>query len=105
MENTEEENKPKVAVSEHYDPENPQNQNLPKYNSTTDHREGPGVPAIENLNHQDGLEDKLKDATNEDSDESVTKNDASLYGKKGKTDLGNGQRDEDEDEDEKIIRT
>jgi hypothetical protein len=104
MENQEEQNKPKVAVSEHYDPENPQNQNVPKYNSTTDRREGAGVPAIENLNHQDGLADDLKEATNEDSDESMTKNDASLFGKPGQTDLGAGQRDEDEDEDEKIIR-
>jgi hypothetical protein len=104
MENQEEENKPKVAVSEHYDPENPQNQNVPKYNSTKEERDGAGVPAIENLTHQDGLADDLQEATNIDSDTDMTKNDDSLYGKSGQTDLGAGQRDEDEDEDEKIIR-
>jgi len=105
MENQEEKNKPKVAVSEHYDPKNPQKQNLPKYNSTTEHRDGSELPAVENLNLQDGLKDQLEDAKNEDSDSSMTKNDTPLYGKNTKSDLGAGQRDKDEDEKEKIIRT
>lgn len=105
MENQEEENKPKVAVSEHYDSENPQNQNLPKYNSTTEHRDGSKLPATENLNQEHGIKDKLKDAKNEDSDNEMTDKEDTLYGKKTKTDLGAGQRDEDEDEKEKLIRT
>lgn len=105
MKNEEEDNQAKVPGSEHYDPENPQNQNVPKFNSTTEHREGAELPAIENLNHQDGLEDKLKATKNEDSDNKVTETSSALFGKDVKTDLGQGQRDDDEDEDEKIIST
>lgn len=105
MENQKNTDKPKVAVSEHYDPENPQKQNLPSYNSTTERRKGSGLPAVENLNLEDGLKDELKNAKNEDSDSNMTKNDEPLYGKQTKTDLGAGQRDQDEDEDEQIIRT
>ena len=105
MKNEEEENQPKVSVSEHYDPENPQKQNVPQYNSTSEHREGAKIPAIENLNHQEGLKDNLKATKNDDSDSKVTNTSDSLFGKDSKTDLGAGQRDQDEDEDEKIIRT
>lgn len=105
MENKREPNKPKTADSEHYNPENPQNQNVPAFNSTTEHREGSELPGIENLNHQDGLKDKLNEAKNDDSDVNMTKNDDSLFGEKGKTDLGGGQRDKNEDDKEQIIRT
>lgn len=105
MENKADKNKPKVAVSEDYDSKKPQNQNLPKYNSTTEHRDGSELPAVENLNQEDGLKDKPKSSKNEHPDIKMTETDASLYGKNTKTDLGAGQRDQDEDEDEKIIRT
>jgi hypothetical protein len=105
MKNEEEENQPKVSVSEHYDPENPQKQNVPQYNSTTEHRDAGDLPAIENLNHKDGLKDELKETKKDDSDTNVTDNTTSLFGKDTKTDLGAGQRDDDEAEDEKIIRT
>jgi len=101
-------NKPqkhKVSDSEDFNVNNPQKNNLPEYNSTTEHREGSELPAIENLNQTDGLKDQLKNAKNSDSDNKMTKNDDALYGKNTKTDLGGGQRDEDEDEKEKIIRT
>ena len=97
--------KHKVADSEDFNTDKPQDQTLPRYNSTSEHRDGSELPSIENLNQQDGIKDQLKDAKNNDSDSNMTKNDASLYGKKTKTDLGAGQRDEDEDEKEKIIRT
>lgn len=103
MKNEEQENKAKSAVSAHYDPENPQNQNLPAYNSTTTHREAAELPAIENLNHPDGLKDEHEQVKNKDSDNIMTSNDDSLHGKNTKTDLGAGQRDADEDEKEKII--
>jgi hypothetical protein len=105
MKNEEEENHPKVAVSEHYDPENPQNNNVPQYNSTTEHRDAGDLPAIENLNHKDGLKDDLKETKKDDSDNNMTDNTDSMFGKGTKTDLGQGQRDDDEAEDEKIIRT
>ncbi|MET4139572.1 hypothetical protein [Pedobacter sp. UYP1] len=97
--------KHKVADSEDFNTDKPQEQTLPRYNSTSEHRDGSELPAIENLNQQDGIKDELKDAKNNDSDNNMTQNDDPLYGKKTKTNLGAGQRDEDEDENEKIIRT
>lgn len=105
MENQEEQKRHKTADSEHYNTEKPQDQNIPKYNSTTDHRESSELPAVENLNHLNGLKDELREAKNKDSDISQTKSDESLFGHNTKTDLGGGQRDKNEDEDEKIIRT
>lgn len=105
MENKQKPNQPKTADSEHYNPEKPQNQNVPAYNSTTEHRKGSALPGIENLNHQDGLKDELKEAKKGDSDNFMTKNDDSLFGEKGKTDLGGGQRDKNEDDKEQLIRT
>lgn len=105
MENNEEHNKAQSADSKHYDPERPQDQNVPKYNSTTEHRNDNELPGIENLNHQNGLKDELREANNKDSDISQTKSDESLFGEDTKTDLGGGQRDKDEDDKEKIIRT
>jgi hypothetical protein len=105
MENKNEEQKSKAPDNEEYDIDNPQNLTQPQFNSTTTHREDPGVPAVENLNQIKGLNTELKDAKEGDSDPSAPKNDEALYGNDTKTDLGAGQRDEDEDEDEKIIRT
>ncbi|RAJ20725.1 hypothetical protein [Pedobacter cryoconitis] len=97
--------KPKVADSEDFNTNKPQEQTLPRYNSTSEHRDGSELPAIENLNQQEGIKDQLKDAKNNDSDNNMTQNSDPLYGKNTKTNLGAGQRDEDEDEKEKIIRT
>ncbi|PIH03157.1 hypothetical protein CS542_02840 [Pedobacter sp. IW39] len=47
--------KHKVADSEDFNTDKPQNQTLPRYNSTSEHREGSELPAIENLNQQDGI--------------------------------------------------
>lgn len=105
MENNKNENEPKTADSEGYSVENPQNQNQPVYNSTTDRREADKLPGVENLNQTEGLKDELKGAETDNSDSAAPKNDASINGEAPKTDLGNGQRDKDEDEDEKIIRT
>lgn len=105
MENNKEPNKTQTPDSEDYNTENPQNQTVPKYNSTTERRGDNELPGIENLNHQDGLKDELREANNEDSDISLTKNDESLFGQNTKTNLGGGQRDKDEDDQEKIIRT
>ncbi len=71
---------PKPA-SEHYDVENPQNLNIPKFNSSTDKRESHERPAIENLNDQD---QPLHDQ------------------RPPHTDLGN-KRDDDEADEERII--
>ena len=103
MENNKEPNKTQTADSEHYNPEKPQSQTTPKYNSTTERRNDNELPGIENLNHQDGLKDELREAKNKDSDISQTKNDESLFGRDTKTDLGGGQRDKDEDDQEQII--
>jgi len=105
MENEKEEQKHKAPDNEQYDVENPQNLTQPQFNSTTAHREGPGLPAVENLNQIKDSKNDLNDAKEDDSDPSAPKNDESLYGKNTKTDLGAGQRDDDEDEGEKIIRT
>jgi len=104
MENQNNDNKPKVTDSEGYNIEKPQNETLPTYNSTTSHRESSSLPAVENLNHTEGLKDELKAAKKDNSAPSVPKNDGSLFGESRKTDLGNGQRDEDEDQKERIIR-
>jgi hypothetical protein len=105
MENHKKDSEAKTTDNEHYDPENPQKQNVPAFNSTSTHRDGASLPAVENLNEIKDEKDQLKDAGGHDSDDSAPKNDESLYGKATQTDLGQGQRDEDEDEDEKIIRT
>lgn len=70
---------PKPA-SEEYDVENPQNLNVPKFNSSTDKRESSEKPAVENMNDQELVED------NRPPD----------------TDLGN-ERDDHEDDKERII--
>lgn len=105
MENQKEDNRAKVPDNEGYDVENPQKQNLPKYNSSTSHRDGAALPAVENLNDTKELKSVADSHKKVDSAPSSPENDESLYGKKTKTDLGAGQRDQDEDEDEKIIRT
>ena len=70
---------PKPA-SEEYDVENPQNLNLPKFNSSTDKRESHETPAVEHMDGQQSVEDQ----------------------RPPDTDLGN-ERDDDEEEKERII--
>lgn len=104
MENVNSKNQPKVVDSEGYNVDKPQNQNLPKYNSTSAHRDGSGVPAVENLNQTEGLKKEQQGVKKDDFSAGAPKNDESLFGQNTKTDLGNGQRDEDEDQEERIIR-
>ncbi|MFP5080216.1 hypothetical protein [Pedobacter sp. JCM 36344] len=73
--------------SNQYDVEHPENLNLPKFNSSSEKREGAKLSAIENMNDQD---EKVKP---EDSNRS----------KMPETDLGN-HPDDDEKESERIIR-
>lgn len=73
--------------------------------SATTHREGYELPAIENLNQQEELKDLLEKPKNKDSDDTMTKNQESLYGVSTKTDLGNGQKTGNKNEKEMIIRT
>jgi len=107
MENENDDQKAKAPGNENYDVENPQNETVPQYNSTTTKRDGPGVPAVENLNQNNGLKNEPTDPNKADSDPSAPENDESLYGNDTKTDLGNGQHDDNEKErdDERIIRT
>jgi len=104
MENQNDKNQPKVVDSEDYNIEKPQNQNLPKYNSTSAHRSGAAVPAVENLNETEGLKKEQQSLKKENSTPKAPVNDESLFGQNTKTDLGNGQRDKDEDQEERIIR-
>lgn len=96
---------PKVADSEGYNVEKPQNQNTPLFNSTTSHRKNEELPSVENFNQNEGLKDDFKAEKDDKDDSSALKDDQSLRGNSTPADLGNGQRDKDEDEDEKIIRT
>ena len=105
MENKKDENTTKSPDNQEYDINNPQKLNIPKYNSTSAHREGNELPAVENLNQIKGLKNELKGVNKDDSDSGTPKNDESLYGENVKTDLGAGQRDDNEEEEEKIIRT
>ena len=105
MENKEPNNGAKVPENEHYDPENPQNHNLPIYRSDSEHREAGALPGVENLNQIKDEKYHPEQADKDDSTLSTPENDDSLFGKTIKTDLGGGQRDDDEDEKEKIIRT
>jgi len=105
MKKEDKQQKHKASDSEDFNVNNPQKNTIPRYNSTTEHREGSELPAIENLNQAEELKDQLENAKNTHSDSLMTKNDDALYGKNTKTDLGAGQRDDDEDEKEKIIRT
>jgi hypothetical protein len=73
-------NAPKPDAEE-YDVENPQNLNVPKFNSTTDKLEGREGPAVENFN------DQIPVVSHEQPP---------------KADLGN-DREDDENEQERII--
>jgi len=105
MENKENKNTPKVADSEGYNTDNPQDITQPRYNSSTKNRAGAELPAVENLNQTEGLKNELKEGKKHNNDPATPINDESLHDTAPKTELGNGQRDEDEDENEKIIRT
>lgn len=105
MKKEDKQQKHKTSDSEDFNVNNPQKKTMPRYNSTTEHRDGSGLPAIENLNQSDGLKDQLENAKNNHSDNTMTEKDDAFYGKNTKTDLGAGQRDDDENEKEKIIRT
>lgn len=88
-----ENNKTPKPESEDYDVEKPQDLNIPKYNSSTDHRTDADLPAVENLNDtEDGIDRQNSNRAFPDHRESP------------KPDLGN-DRDDDEDEREKIIST
>jgi hypothetical protein len=105
MLNRQKKNDPKLAGSEDYDVNHPQNIAQPVYNSTADEKASADLPGIENLNHDSGLKDPLKEATNDLNDPSAQKNDESLHGQPSETDLGNGSSDEEDQEDEGLIRT
>jgi hypothetical protein len=94
-------NESKVAGSEDYDVNHPQNIAKPEFNSGTDEKNNAELPAIENLNHTDGLKDPIKGAKNDLNDPSAPKSDDPLHGDSAKTDLGNGSSKNDEE----IIRT
>jgi hypothetical protein len=104
MENQNEEQKDKAPDNEHYDVNNPQNLTQPQFNSTSTHREGAKLPAVENLNQIKEENKAPEDKNSFNSGTEVPENDDSLHGKDSSTDLGEGQRDEDEAEDERIIR-
>ncbi len=105
MESQDQKNTPQVAVNQDYDVNHPENLNTPSYNSTKEYREGNELPGVENLNHENGLNDPLKESEIAKNQPSSPKNDASMHGEKSKTDLGNGTKTEEEKENEKIIRT
>ncbi|WP_442591575.1 hypothetical protein ACSBL2_10140 [Pedobacter sp. AW31-3R] len=105
MENKEEEKEPKSVDLQQHNIENPQTTTKPLYNSTTTERKAEKLPAIENLNHDEGLKDGLKEAKEDTNSSSAPKNDHSLHGDPSKTDLGNGKNNDDNDRHEEIIRT
>jgi hypothetical protein len=105
MENKKENTKTKTTDNQTNNIKKSQNQNLPAYHSQTSHRDGSGLPAVENLNQTEGLKKPKKGVKKDDSDPLAPKNDKSLYGESTKTDPGAGKRDKDEHPDEKIIRT
>jgi hypothetical protein len=95
----------KLPGSEDYDVNHPQNLTQPVFNSTstdigTDH-----LPGIENLNHNGGLKDSLKESKDNVNDPSDQVNEEPLFGDAPKTDLGNSSSDDDDEEDEGLIRT
>jgi len=104
MENNKEDQKHKSPDNEHYDIENPQNLTQPEFNSSSTHRSGAELPAVENLNqiNEENTAEEEKKSSNTGS--TLPQNDESLHGKPSQTDLGGGQRDDDEDQDERIIR-
>lgn len=101
------ENEQKPINTENTDSEqdkinNPQHATQPQFNSTSTSRKADELPAIENLNQHDGLNDSLRDAKDNLNPLSVPKNDASIHGDAPKTDLGNDHNDHS---DEEIIST
>lgn len=105
MENKEKEEKSKSVDLQQDNIENPQTATRPLYNSTTTGRKAEKLPAIENLNHDEGLKDGLKEAKEDTNSSSAPKNDHSLHGDPSETDLGNGKKNDDNDSHEEIIRT
>ena len=98
MENQENNKNSKVTDSEHYDINHPQNLNIPEYNSSSEKISSDKLPGVENLNHNDGLDDQLKEAESDKDQNSASKNDDPLFGKDTKTDLGNGGKTDKDDE-------
>lgn len=105
MENNENKEKDKTVDLEQHNIENPQSATQPLYNSTTTHRDSEKLPGVENLNQNSGVKDGFQEAKGNKQAPSAPENDETLHGKRTKTDLGNGQRDDEAEEDEKIIRT
>ncbi|MET1055628.1 MAG: hypothetical protein ABWY16_09995 [Pedobacter sp.] len=104
MEDQKEEQKGKAPDNEQYDVNNPQNLTQPQFNSTSTHREGAKVPAVENLNQNNDENNLKKEKESNNSETKEPVNDDSLNGTGSQTDLGDGQRDEDEADKERIIR-
>jgi hypothetical protein len=98
MENQDNNKSSKVTDSEHYDINHPQNLNIPEYNSTSEKRSADKIPAVENLNHQDGLKDEFDEAEPNDNQDPASKDDKPLFGEGAKTDLGNGDKTDKDDE-------
>ena len=105
MESNDKKNKPQSPDNEGYDINHPENLTTPSFNSTTEHRNTNTLPGVENLNQSKQSDEQILNKKSENHDISSPVNDESLTGKRVKTDLGNGQRDDDEQENEKIIRT
>lgn len=77
--------------SEEYDVDNPQNLNTPKFNSSTERRNSPELPADENLNDLHENKDNKDPVKDEQGNQELPN-----------TNLGN-DREEGEAKDEKII--
>jgi hypothetical protein len=76
-------NKPKSAESKDYDVENPQELNIPKFNSTSEKRESHKLPYVENV---DDTEQSV-------GNDQQTMNDSALFGDTHETNLGNNVED------------
>jgi hypothetical protein len=103
MENKNEDQKDKAPDNEHYDVNNPQNITQPQFNSTSTHREGAKLPAVENLNQTKEENKAPEDKNSFNTATDLPENDESLTGNSTGTDLGNGEREQEDDDTERII--
>lgn len=105
MENSKTNNKDQYSDNQTNRINKPNENTVPKFNSTTEKRAGKNLPYIENLDHN--IDDSLSE--NLDMGPERGYNDESLYGKGTVRDQGASSEDDDKnhgkDEDEKLIRT
>ncbi|PTS98271.1 hypothetical protein DBR11_15305 [Pedobacter sp. HMWF019] len=82
MKSKDQNNKSKTPDNKDYNPNKPQDNTQPQFNSTTDRRTSNELPQIENLNQENDKKNLINASEKGSSSPSTPENDDSLHGKK-----------------------